>query len=350
MIRRFSAAVVALLAAGVVWVGTSTTADAAVSPQVFGCADGAVLDHVVPSGVTSVRVRAEGGGSGGVVEATVAVEPGRFLGVLTGCADGAGYHWGGSGGAAKDGSCADGAPGAGSSAVLTGDYDEVIVEAGGRGGTGGQDVVNQVGPVTSAKVSATTEIPVVATLSATVSTVVADRNDNELADTGDELRYTVVVTNTGTVTLTDVTTVDCAAAGEQVRSEPSSAVTTLAQQAGLTVTNTVTAAGTTLTYPVTTTNSGNVTLEEVVPALTPATLTCAPVTLAPGATTTCRTTYSATGPVTATATASGTAPQASPALAWTGVTAVTEMIIAGVVVLALGLGLLLFTRRKRRDE
>ncbi|MFI7674992.1 LPXTG cell wall anchor domain-containing protein [Actinophytocola sp. NPDC049390] len=34
----------------------------------------------------------------------------------------------------------------------------------------------------------------------------------------------------------------------------------------------------------------------------------------------------------------------------TAVTAVTEMVIAGVVVLALGLGLLLFTRRRRRDQ
>lgn len=86
---------------------------------------------------------------------------------------------------------------------------------------------------------------------------------------------------------------------------------------------------------------------------------------------TCQATYKATGTITATATATGTtpsgadvaaapvtvtttvsapAPQASGGLAWTGVTAVTEMIIAGVVVLALGLGLLLFTRGRRRDQ
>ena len=145
MIRRASAALVALLAAGVVSVTSTGTASAATSPQVFGCADGAVLDYVVPAGVTSVHVRAEGGGNGGVVEATVEVEPGETLGVVTGCADGAGYHWGGSGGASKDGSCADGAPGAGSSVVLTGDYSYVIVEAGGSGGAGGDCAGNTGG-------------------------------------------------------------------------------------------------------------------------------------------------------------------------------------------------------------
>lgn len=145
MIRRFSAALVALLAAGVVSVTSPGTASAATSPQVFGCADGAVLDYVVPAGVTSVHVRVEGGGNGGVVEAAVEVEPGESLGVITGCADGAGYHWGGAGGASKDGSCADGAPGAGSSAVLTGDYSDVIVEAGGSGGAGGDCAGNAGG-------------------------------------------------------------------------------------------------------------------------------------------------------------------------------------------------------------
>ena len=941
MIRRFSAAVVALLATGVVTVGAAETATAAASPQVFGCADGAALDYVVPAGVTSVRVRAEGGGSGGVVEATVPVEPGEVLGVITGCADGAGYHWGGSGGVSKDGTCADGAPGGGSSAVLTGSFDEVIVEAGGGGGAGGDcagnpggtggsgskagadgaagpgpqpaaggrggvratglgdngrpgrgrtgaggggggggcrgggsgqggmnqagggggggsscagplashvsfgkggagqvvvspelltatntgsdvidangngrqdigdrvdyavtvrndggvavndiavaarlgatalpltcsdsalspglsltctttrtltaadvtargftitsvatgtsaggteltatasrttklnpvpgmtltldaavtdtdadgrtdrgdvvrytatatntggavlhgvaitggctrpaliigesvscsstyvitaadmetgtvmttadatattpggaavkaptahaatpvtrvatlavtntattsdvdgngrldagdtlsytitttntgtvnvsDVVTSlpflacapetlapeqvqtcsgdytlttadadngtvthtatatgtsvVGPVTSAPAPATTAIPVVATLSAAVTTVVADLNENELTDAGDELRYaveltndgtvtltsvgipgfacaattlpagdstsctathvvtqeevdanapvalsvaaqgvapngtpasapvtasselssvpaltvttraetdgevvtyTAVATNTGTVTLHDVTTMDCAAPslapgesldcggthtitqadldrgfvltvagatgttpwGAPVAAEPSSAMTELARTPGLTVENEVAVSGTTLTYMVTATNSGNVTLSNVRAKLTPASLTCAPVTLAPGASTTCEATHTATGRITATATATGTtpsgetvtadpvtvtttvaapapaptpapvpapdpAPQASGGLAWTGVTAVTEMIIAGVVVLALGLGLLLFTRRRRRDQ
>jgi uncharacterized repeat protein (TIGR01451 family) len=376
-----------------------------------------------------------------------------------------------------------------------------------------------VGAVASAPVPATTAIPVVATLSAAVSTVVVDHNENALTDAGDELRYTasltndgtvtltsvgiegfecadaplpaggsvtcesayvvtqadvdanapvtlsgvaqgvapsgavastpvaaetslnsvpeltvttraetdgevvtytVVASNTGTVTLHDVTTVDCVAAvlapgesldcggthtitqadldrgfvmtvaaaagttpwGSPVRSEPSSAMTELAQEPGLTVTNTVAASGAELTYTVTTTNSGNVTLKDVRPTLTPASLACAPVSLAPGESTTCRTTYTATGTVTATASATGLTPsgekvtaapvtvtttvtpasspapspapapvpQASGGLAWTGVTAVTEMVIAGVVVLALGLGLLLFTRRRRRDQ
>jgi uncharacterized repeat protein (TIGR01451 family) len=929
MIRRFSAAVVALLASGVVTVGAAGTATAAAAPQVFGCADGAALDYVVPAGVTSVRVRAEGGGSGGVVEATVEVAPGEVLGVITGCAGGAGYHWGGSGGLSKDGTCADGSPGGGSSAVLTGDFDQVIAEAGGGGGAGGdcagntggaggsgsqagvdgaagpgpqpaaagrggvratglgdngrpgrgrtgaggggggggcrgggsgQGGVNQAGagggggsscagpmassvsfvtggsgrvvispelltatntgsdvidangngrqdigdridyavtvhndggvavsgvavaarlgsaalpltcpppgalapgssltctaqhtltaadvtargftitsvatatsaggtelsattsrttklnpvpgmtltldaavtdtdadgrtdrgdvvrytatatntggavlhavaltggctapaliigesvsctsthvitagdmetgtvtaaanvsattpdgkpvqaptahaatpmtqvaalavtntvtsvedvdddgrtdsgdvvhytigatntgtvtvsdvvttlpflsctpetlapdeiqtcsgtytltpadadlgtvthtasatgtsvtgPVTSAPVAATTEIPVVATLSTDMATVVVDHNENALTDAGDELRYTAELTNdgtvtlravgiegfscasaslpagestscaaihvvtqadvdgnapvalsataqgttpsgevttapvtastavssepeltvttraetdgkvvtytavaanTGTVTLHDVTTVDCAAAvlapgesldcggtheitqadldrgfvmttaaargttpwGAEVRSDTNSATTVLPQEPGLTVTNEVITSGSTLTYTVTTTNSGNVTLTNVRPTLTPAGLTCAPATLAPGAHTTCQATYKATGTVTATATATGTTPsgasvaatpvtvtttvpgpvpQASGGLAGTGVTAVTEMIIAGVVVLALGLGLLLFTRRRRRDQ
>ncbi|MBB4906975.1 DUF7507 domain-containing protein [Actinophytocola algeriensis] len=937
MIRRISAALVALLATGVVTVGAATPATAAASPQIFGCADGAALDYVVPAGVTSVRVRAEGGGSGGVVEATVEVEPGQVLGVITGCAGGAGYHWGGGGGVSKDGTCADGSPGGGSSAVLTGDFDQVIAEAGGGGGAGGdcagntggtggsgsqagtdgaagpgprpanagrggvratglgdngrpgrgrtgaggggggggcrgggsgQGGVNQagagggggsscagplassvsfgtggagqvvispelltatntgsdvidangngrqdigdrvdyavtvrndggvavggiavsaqlgsvalpltcessrtlapgsaltctaahtltaadvtargftitsvamatsaggtaltatasrttklnpvpgmtltldaavtdtdadgrtdrgdvvrytatamntggavlhavamtggctapaliigesvsctsthvitaedmetgtvaaaadasastpdgkpvaaptahaatpmtqvaalavtntvtsvedadgdgrvdsgdvvhytigatntgtvnvsdvvtalpflscapetlapdevqtcsgtytltradadlgtvthtasatgtsvVGPVTAAPVAATTEVPVVATLSPAVTTVVVDSNENGLTDTGDELRYTieltndgtvtlsdvgvagfscvsaslaaggstsctsahvvtqaevdgnapvalsvtaqgtapsgavasapvtastavsslpeltvttraetdgkavtytVVATNTGTVTLHDVTTVDCAAAvlapgesldcagtqavtqadldrgfvmtvaaatgttpwGDEVRSDAGSAMTELSQEPGLTVTNTVAVTSSTLTYTVTATNSGNVTLTDVRPALSPARLTCAPAELAPGARMTCQATYEATGTVTATATATGRTPsgssvtadpvsvtttvsvpspaptpapvpQASGGLAWTGVTAVTEMIIAGVVVLALGLGLLLFTRRRRRDQ
>lgn len=145
MIRRFSAAIVALLAAGVVSVTSTGTASAAASPQVFGCADGAALEYVVPAGVTDVHVRAEGGGDGGVVEASVEVEPGEVLGVVTGCAGGAGYHWGGGGGVSKDGSCADGAPGAGSSAVLTGDFSSVIVEAGGSGGAGGDCAGNTGG-------------------------------------------------------------------------------------------------------------------------------------------------------------------------------------------------------------
>jgi uncharacterized repeat protein (TIGR01451 family) len=932
MIRRFSAVVVALLASGVVTVGAATTATAAASPQVFGCADGAALDYVVPAGVTSVLVRAEGGGAGGVVEATVQVEPGQVLGVITGCAGGAGYHWGGSGGLSKDGTCADGSPGGGgSSAVLTGDFDQVIAEAGGGGGAGGdcagntggaggsgsqagvdgdagpgpqpaaagrggvratglgdngrpgrgrigaggggggggcrgggsgQGGVNQAGagggggsscagpmassvsfgtggsgrvvispelltatntgsdvidvngngrqdigdridyavtvhndggvtvsgvavaarlgsaalpltcpspgalapgssltctaqhtltaadvtargftitsmatatsaggtelsatasrttklnpvpgmtltldaavtdtdadgrtdrgdvvrytatatntggavlhavaltggctspaliigesvsctsthvitaedmetgtvtaaanasattpdgkpvqaptahaatpmtqvaalavtntvtsvedvdengrtdsgdvvhytigatntgtvkvsdvvtalpflscppetlapdevqtcsgtytltpadadsgmvthtasatgtsvtgPVTSAPAAATTEIPVVATLSTDTSTVVVDHNENALTDAGDELRYTVeltndgtvtlsevgiegftcasavlpagestscaaahvvtqaevdgnapvalsataqgkapsgevatapvaastavsskpeltvttraatdgkavtytvVATNTGTVTLHDVTTVDCTGAvlapgesldcdgadeitqadldrgfvitvaaargttpwGEEVRSDTSSATTVMPQQPRLTVTNKVATSGSTLTYTVTTTNTGNVTLKNVQPTLTPAGLTCAPATLAPGAHLTCQATHKATGTITATATATGITPsgasvtaepvtvtttvpgvapvpQASGGLAWTGITAVTEMIIAGVVVLALGLGLLLFTRGRRRDQ
>jgi large repetitive protein len=213
------------------------------------------------------------------------------------------------------------------------------------------------------------------------------------------------------VTLHDVTTVDCAAAvlapgesldcggtheitqadldrgfvmttaaatgttpwGEAVRSDTNSATTVMPQEPGLTVANEVVTSGSTLTYTVTTTNSGNVTLTNVRPTLTPAGLTCAPATLAPGAHMTCQTTYKATGTITATATATGTTPsgasvaaapvtvtttvsspgpvpQASGGLAGTGVTAVTEMIIAGVVVLALGLGLLLFTRGRRRDQ
>jgi len=145
MIRRFSAALVAFLVTGVITIGAAPTAQAVASPQVYACADGAALDYVVPAGVTSVRVRAEGGGSGGVVEATVAVAPGQLLGVITGCVGGAGYHWGGSGGVSKDMSCADGVQGGGSSAVLTGDLDELIVEAGGSGGAGGDCAGNTGG-------------------------------------------------------------------------------------------------------------------------------------------------------------------------------------------------------------
>jgi uncharacterized repeat protein (TIGR01451 family)/LPXTG-motif cell wall-anchored protein len=375
------------------------------------------------------------------------------------------------------------------------------------------------GPVTSAPVEATTVIPVVATLSAAVTTVVADTDESGLTDAGDELRYTVdltndgtvtlnavgidgftclvtslaagesttctathvvtqaevdanapvtlsataqgtapsgaaastpvtastevsstpeltvttradtdgkvvtytvVATNTGTVTLRNVTTMDCEAEvlapgesldcggtheitqadldrgfvmtvaaakgttpwGEEVRSEPSSAMTELTQEPGLTVKNEVSAQGSKLTYKVTTTNTGNVTLTNVRATLTPAELTCAPRTLAPGEQMTCEATYEGSGKVTATAGATGVtpsgetvsadpvtvtvtvstpappptpapvpAPQASGGgLASTGVTAVTDMVVAGVVVLALGLGLLLFTRRRRRDQ
>jgi LPXTG-motif cell wall-anchored protein len=163
--------------------------------------------------------------------------------------------------------------------------------------------------------------------------------------------------------------------GDRVSADPGESLTRLAQRPALAVTNTVAVAGTTLTYTVTTKNTGNVTLTAVTPSLTAAELTCAPVTLAPGGTTTCQATHRATGTVTATATASGSAPSGEritsapvtvttrvtgPApqgsgpptsgLASTGVTAVTEMVVAGVVVLALGLGLLLFARRRRRDR
>jgi hypothetical protein len=60
MIRTLSTAVVTLLAASVVSIGVPATASAAASPQVFGCADGTAAGYVVPPGVTSVRVRAEG--------------------------------------------------------------------------------------------------------------------------------------------------------------------------------------------------------------------------------------------------------------------------------------------------
>jgi uncharacterized repeat protein (TIGR01451 family)/LPXTG-motif cell wall-anchored protein len=262
-------------------------------------------------------------------------------------------------------------------------------------------------------VTASTEVDSVPELTVTTR---ANTDDKTVA-------YTATVTNTGTVTLHDVSTLDCTAAalapgeslvceganpvtqadrdrgfvmtvagaegttpwGEPVNADPSTAITELAQRAGIAVTNEVAVAGTELTYTVTTTNTGNVTLTDVVPALTPAKLTCAPVTLRPGESVTCQATHRATGSVTATAMASGTTPSGdritsepvsvttqvpspapsggvapSPApsggvapsdgLAWTGVTAVTEMVVAGVVVVALGLGLLLFARRRRRDQ
>jgi uncharacterized repeat protein (TIGR01451 family)/LPXTG-motif cell wall-anchored protein len=241
---------------------------------------------------------------------------------------------------------------------------------------------------------------------------------------GEVVTYTVVTTNTGTVTLRNVSTMDCEAEvlapgesldcggtheitqadrdrgfvlttatgtgttpwGEEVRSEPSSTVTELTQEPGLTVRNEVSVSGQTVQYKVTTTNTGNVTLTEVLATLTPAELTCAPRTLAPGEQATCEATYEGSGKVTATASATGItpsgetvtadpvtvtvtvstpapppvpAPIVAPApapqgsaggLASTGVTAVREMVVAGVVVLALGLGLLLFTRRRRRDQ
>jgi uncharacterized repeat protein (TIGR01451 family)/LPXTG-motif cell wall-anchored protein len=134
--KAFAVAAALLLTAGAVTTGAAT-ARAAAAPRTFTCADGSAALYRVPAGVTSVRVHAEGGGAGGTVTATVLVSPGQELGVVVGCAGGPGHHWGGDGGPSRDGSCAAGAPGAGSSAVLSGDLDETIVEAGGSGGAGG---------------------------------------------------------------------------------------------------------------------------------------------------------------------------------------------------------------------
>lgn len=152
--RPLAAAAATLAAAAGLTVGVTElggpVAEAA-EPQTFVCQGGAAQTYVVPPEVTSVRVRVEGagggstttgaGGAGGAVTATVAVEPGQFLGVVVGCSDGPGLHWGGDGGAARGTVCVDaaGGRGGGSSAVLTADFDEVVAEAGGGGGAGGGD-------------------------------------------------------------------------------------------------------------------------------------------------------------------------------------------------------------------
>lgn len=135
--RQFSTVAVSLVVAGAVTVIGSPSANAVAAPTIFDCAGGTVGEYVVPPGVTSVRVHAEGGGDGGAVTATIKVQPGQTLGVVAGCAGGAGYHWGGDGGPTKGGTCADGLAGGGSSAVLTANLDEAIAEAGGGGGAGG---------------------------------------------------------------------------------------------------------------------------------------------------------------------------------------------------------------------
>lgn len=129
-------AIVVVVSGAGLAVGTSVAA-ADVRAKTYSCAGGASQEYVVPAGVSSVLVRAEGGASGGTVTATVRVSPGQVLGVVVGCADGGGYHWGAPGGLSLDARCADGDAGGGSSAVLTESFDERIVEAGGGGGAGG---------------------------------------------------------------------------------------------------------------------------------------------------------------------------------------------------------------------
>ena len=221
-----------------------------------------------------------------------------------------------------------------------------------------------------------TQAPAV-TIDKTASVV--DVNGNGLTDVGDEIDYSFVVTNTGNVTLTNVTvndtllasvgiTITCAPTtlapaavatctadapyvitqadvdagavqntatatgddptGTPVTSPPDMTITPTDQAAAIdlvkTVDKTTLVAGQTLNYTFTATNTGNVTLTNVVIAETSFTgsgsmsaLTCVPpqpATLAPGAVLTCTAAYVVTqadvdaGSVDNTATATGTPP------------------------------------------
>jgi uncharacterized repeat protein (TIGR01451 family) len=252
------------------------------------------------------------------------------------------------------------------SVVCTGTHKVTLAEsnAGEVKNTGTADS-NQTSPVTSS-----VTVPVVAKKSIDVTkSGVLDDGVDDIVNAGDKIDYTVTITNTGTVTLTNITATDpkvtltCSptsiAPGGTSSCTGQYTVTQADMDAGK-VDNTATGCGTPptgsnvckdasatvpltqsksinvtkagvlskgddgianegdiITYTVTVTNTGSVTLTDITATDPKATLTCDPTTIAPGASTTCIGTYEITqadvdaGKVDNTATACGTPPTGS---------------------------------------
>ncbi|MDO9456907.1 hypothetical protein, partial [Nocardioides sp.] len=270
------------------------------------------------------------------------------------------------------------APGASTTCTLTYTITQADIDAGAVTNPATASGTPPTGPAVSTTDSVTT--PLTATPSITLDETAAtpfDFNGNGTIDAGDQVAYSFLVTNTGGVTLANVTVTDgladttivcpattlapgasftCTAthtitqanidAGQVVN--PSSVTGTPPTGAGVTAADTETTpltstpsidlvetagpptdangsgtvdAGDTITYTYSVTNTGSTTLVGLVVADgIPGTPVCAATTLAPGATTTCTATYTITqadidaGQVTNPATATGT-PPTGPAVA-----------------------------------